>query len=168
MKYACLALWIGIELTAFPCLAEDWKPTTIPLTSRWTEEISAERVWPEYPRPQLVRSDWINLNGLWQYAIRPKDQVKPTQWDGKILVPYPVESALSGVGRFAQPDQKLWYRRNFASPMLVDSRRLLLNFGAVDWKLWCTSMASGSASTRADTCHFPSTSPITWRNDPTS
>lgn len=120
---------------AVPCLscAGGWKPTEAPLTSRWTDEISPDRAWPQYPRPQLVRDDWINLNGLWQYAIRPKDQPQPMRWDGKILVPYPVESALSGVGRSVQPDQKLWYRRSFASPALADSQRLLLHFGAVDW-----------------------------------
>ena len=93
-----------------------WKPADGPLTTAWTKDVSPEKVWPEYPRPQMVREDWVNLNGLWDYAIRPKDDVRPTQWDGKILVPFAVESALSGVMKTVKPDQNLWYRRTFAAP----------------------------------------------------
>ena len=82
--------------------------------------------WPEYPRPQMVRPDWTNLNGLWNYAIRPAAEEQPTKWDGEILVPFAVESALSGVKKPVQPDERLWYRRTFTAPQLTEGGRLLL------------------------------------------
>ena len=74
-----------------------WEPAKGPLATRWAKDVSPERVWPEYPRPQMVREKWVNLNGLWSYAIRPAAEAQPTKWDGEILVPFAVESALSGV-----------------------------------------------------------------------
>jgi len=91
---------------------------------------------PEYPRPQMTRPAWINLNGFWDYAILPKEQSKPERFDGKILVPYCVESELSGVQKPLLPSQRLWYRRTF--PLSLRERgaeggvRVLLHFGAVD------------------------------------
>jgi hypothetical protein len=113
-----------------------WEPAKGPLATRWAKDVSPERVWPEYPRPQMVREDWVNLNGLWSYAIRPASEDKPSEWDGEILVPFAVESALSGVKKSVQPHERLWYRRSFSPPALDDNQRLLLHFGAVDWK--CT------------------------------
>jgi len=114
-------------------LAADWKPADNPLTTPWTAKVTADHALPEYPRPQLVRARWTNLNGLWDYAILPKAEARPAQFEGKLLVPFPVESALSGVKRPLTPDQRLWYRRNFtASP--TKGTRLLLHFGAVDWR----------------------------------
>jgi hypothetical protein len=114
-------------------LAADWKPADNPLTTPWTAKVTAEHALPEYPRPQLVRTRWTNLNGLWDYAIRPKAEDRPAQFEGKVLVPFAVESALSGVKRPLPPDQRLWYRRSFtASP--AKGVRLLLHFGAVDWR----------------------------------
>src|SRR5688500_6297252 len=78
-------------------LAADWQPAEGPLETPWTKDVSPERALPEYPRPQMVRPEWTNLNGLWDYAIRPADEQQPERWDGKILVPFAVESALSGV-----------------------------------------------------------------------
>jgi beta-galactosidase/beta-glucuronidase len=88
---------------------------------------------PEYPRPQMTRKDWVNLNGWWEYAILPKDQGMPRAFDGKILVPYPVESLLSGVQKPLSPDQRLWYRREFENPG-KDGEHVLLHFGAVDYQ----------------------------------
>ncbi|MFO7907709.1 MAG: glycoside hydrolase family 2 TIM barrel-domain containing protein [Pirellulaceae bacterium] len=82
----------------------------------------------------MVRDDWTNLNGLWQYAITSKEASTPDDWDGEILVPYPVESALSGVKGRVEPDQRLWYRREIEIPSTDEARRWLLHFGAVDWK----------------------------------
>lgn len=115
-------------------LAQDWKPADNPLFTRWAKDVSPDNVWPEYPRPTMVRSDWTNLNGLWDYAIVPRESGKPEAWDGKILVPFAVESALSGVRKPVSPEQRLWYRRTFASPGLQEGERLLLHFGAVDWQ----------------------------------
>lgn len=104
-----------------------------PLQTRWAKQVNPENVLPEYPRPQLARENWQNLNGLWEYAITPKDAEKPVAFSGEILVPYPVESALSGVGQMVKPDQLLWYKRSFRKPIMAAGERLLLNFGAVDW-----------------------------------
>jgi beta-galactosidase/beta-glucuronidase len=112
----------------------DWKPAEGRLMTRWAKEVSPEKAWPEYPRPQLVRPDWHNLNGLWQYAVRPKDAAKPEQWDGEILVPFCIESALSGVMKRVGPDERLWYRRTFSLPEGWPGRRVLLHFGGVDWE----------------------------------
>ena len=105
--------------------------------TRWAKEVSPEKAHPEYPRPQMVREDWLNLNGLWDYAIKPKDAAKPDSFDGQILVPFPVESALSGVMKPVGPDNRLWYRRTFTVPekwnWSADKKRMLLHFGAVDW-----------------------------------
>ena len=86
-----------VAVMASTLSAQDWPPTKAPLMTKWAKDVSPDKAHPEYPRPQLVRQQWQNLNGLWEYAIRPKDEAQPTQWDGKILVPFPVESALSGV-----------------------------------------------------------------------
>lgn len=111
-----------------------WAPAKGPLMTRWAKDVSPDKVLPEYPRPQLVRSEWLNLNGLWDYAIRPREQAQPGNHDGKILVPFPVESALSGVMKQVGPDNKLWYRRTFEVPKTWAGKRVLLHFGAVDWE----------------------------------
>lgn len=93
--------------------------------------------WPEYPRPQMTRPRWQNLNGVWEYAILPAEKAGVSRYEGEILVPFPVESELSGVKRPLLPDQRLWYRRRFrVDPSLgfAPSDRLLLHFGAVDYQ----------------------------------
>ena len=112
-----------------------WKPVEGTLTTEWTSKVTPENVWQEYPRPQLVREKWMNLNGLWDYAIRPKDEEKPIQFDGRILVPFAVESALSGVGKTVGDQNKLWYRRTFEVPKNWRAERIILRFDAVDWEL---------------------------------
>jgi hypothetical protein len=118
-----------------------WEPAKGPLATRWTRDVIPERAWPEYPRPQMVRPQWTNLNGLWSYAIRPQAETQPSTWDGEILVPFAVESASSGVMKPVQPDELLWYRRAFTAPALSVGGRLLLHFGAADWK--CTVWVNG-------------------------
>lgn len=104
------------------------------LMTRWAHELDPARPLPEYPRPQMVRREWLNLNGLWEYAILPAGTDDPSRRDGKILVPFPVESALSGVKRPLRPGETLRYRRCFTVPETWSGRRVLLQFGAVDWK----------------------------------
>ncbi len=102
------------------------------LTTRWTAEVTADNVHSEYPRPQMVREDWLNLNGLWQYALTAPTAGTPATYDGEILVPFPIESLLSGVQKQAG-DQALWYRRTVTIPETWPEGRILLHFGAVDW-----------------------------------
>lgn len=140
--------WIWLLLLAVAATAgsaQDWKPAQGPLKTRWTQDVSPEQVWPEYPRPQMVRPHWTNLNGLWDYAIVAREAERPASWDGKILVPFPAESALSGVKKAVLPEQRLWYRRSFARPALKQGERLLLHFGAVDWRctLWVNGVETG-------------------------
>ncbi|MDF3076991.1 MAG: hypothetical protein K0S09_880 [Sphingobacteriaceae bacterium] len=108
------------------------------MQTRWAASVNASNAWKEYPRPQLVRKDWKNLNGYWQYAIRPKAEAKPKTFDGKILVPFSVESSLSGVGHTVKPDQKLWYKNTITVPASWKGKQVLLHFDAVDWEttLW--------------------------------
>src|SRR5690606_19853103 len=101
---------------------------------------------PEYPRPQMTRPRWANLNGAWEYAILPRDAAAPQTFEGQIQVPYAVESLLSGVQRPLLPNEKLWYRRRFADPRRGwGGGRVLLHFGAVDYKCeaWLNGMPLG-------------------------
>ncbi|MBN2162774.1 MAG: hypothetical protein JXR25_15280 [Pontiellaceae bacterium] len=102
------------------------------MTTPWTDQVSPEHVWAKYPRPQLQRSNWTNLNGLWKYSITTKDAQKPGPWNGEILVPFAPESALSGVGRLVEPDETLWYERIVSVP--ATEGRTLLHFEAVDYE----------------------------------
>jgi|SRR5271157_1235410 len=130
MKLRLPVLLAALSLAA---AAQEWKPADNPLTTPWTADVRAEAPLPEYPRPQMVRARWTSLNGLWDYAILPKDAARPEKFDGRILAPFAVESALSGVKRALTPEQRLWYRRTFTAPN-HRGERLLLHFGAVDWR----------------------------------
>ncbi len=113
---------------------DQWKPGS-GLLSRFAEDLDPANPLPEYPRPQLTRPAWTNLNGLWDYAITPASaEQPPEEYEGRILVPFPIESALSGVQKPLKPDQRLWYRRTFQKPTDLGEKRLLLHFGAVDWE----------------------------------
>lgn len=122
-----------------------YAPAGDSLKTRWASEITPENVWQEYPRPQMAREDWLNLNGLWDYAIRPKGQFVD-KYDGKILVPFCVESSLSGVQKYVGKDNELWYQREFEVPSKWNGKRIMLNFGAVDWKcdVWVNDIKVGS------------------------
>jgi hypothetical protein len=114
--------------------AQGWTKKEAPVTTPWFDEVSPVNALPEYPRPTMVRERWLNLNGLWNYAITPKStETKPATFDGEILVPYPIESALSGVMKAFLPTQRLWYERTFKIPQAWRDQRILLHFGAVDW-----------------------------------
>ena len=111
-----------------------WEPVAGQLITRWAAEVSPENAWQEYPRPQLLRAQWRNLNGLWDYAIAPVEMEMVREYTGQILVPFPLESALSGVKRVLQPDERLWYRRRFSLPENWTGKRVLLHIGACDWQ----------------------------------
>ncbi len=121
-----LALTLGAQA--------QWKPVGDKIKTKWAEQINPKNVLPEYPRPQLERTDWVNLNGEWEYAIKPKGQAEPASFDGNILVPFAVESSLSGVQKEEGENNELWYKRTFSVPANWKSKDIVLNFGAVDWK----------------------------------
>jgi len=111
-----------------------WQPAGDKIKTHWAEKIDPAKVWQEYPRPIMERTDWQNLNGLWDYAIVPAGQNEPAKFDGKILVPFAVESSLSGVQKQVKEKEALWYKRSFTVPAGWKGRDVLLHFGAVDWK----------------------------------
>jgi len=121
----------SLLLVHFPAAA--WQPAEGPLRTRWAKDVSPQNALPEYPRPQMVRKEWLNLNGLWDFAITSKDS-KPESFQTQILVPYPVESALSGLMKPVSENDRLWYRRTFELPRHWHGRRVLLHFGAVDFE----------------------------------
>ena len=122
-----------------------YAPAGDSLKTRWASKVTPENVWQDYPRPQMTRPDWINLNGLWDYVICPKGQLVD-KYDGKILVPFCVESSLSGVQKYVGKDNELWYQREFEVPSKWNGKRILLHFGAVDWKcdVWVNDIKVGS------------------------
>jgi beta-galactosidase/beta-glucuronidase len=116
------------------CAFAQWKPAGDKIKTKWANEINPANVLPEYPRPAMERSQWSNLNGLWDYAILPAGAAEPGKFDGKILVPFAVESSLSGVQKNVGKDNELWYKRTFTVPSAWKGKLVLLHFGAVDWK----------------------------------
>ncbi|HRB79409.1 MAG TPA: beta-galactosidase, partial [Niabella sp.] len=130
---------MGLTFTLFCCCllvkAQSWQPVQGKLLTAWADKVNVQQPLPEYPRPQLKRSQWQNLNGLWQYVLTPSTQVDiPQNFSGNILVPYPLESALSGVGKTMNKDQALWYRKEIEVVKPEKENQLLLHFGAVDWR----------------------------------
>ena len=125
-------------------LFAQWQPAGDKIKTRWASEIDVNNVLPEYPRPIMERGEWQNLNGLWDYAIIPVGQT-PTNYDGEILVPFAVESSLSGVQKRVGGDNELWYHREFNVPSKWRNSRVLLHFGAVDWKadVWVNDIKVG-------------------------
>ena len=104
------------------------------LKTRWSEEAMCDMPLPEYPRPQMVRDNWVNLNGFFDFAITGEDEDWCEKYEEKIRVPFAVESGLSGLGRRVSAKDRLWYRKSFTLPESFKGKRTLLNFGAVDWQ----------------------------------
>jgi beta-galactosidase/beta-glucuronidase len=125
-------VWVTLLTAAFA--QAQWAPKQGPLMTRWAADVKPDNAHAEYPRPQMVRGEWQNLNGLWDYAVRPKGEDRPANFDGRILVPFPIESALSGVMQRVDENQRVWYRRTFEVPASWAGKHVLLHFGAVDWE----------------------------------
>ena len=140
-KIALVLFCLGIS-QAFA----QWKPAGDKIKTSWAEKIDVKNVLPEYPRPMMERTEWQNLNGLWDYAIRKEGMAEPAQFDGSILVPFAVESGLSGVQKTVGKDNELWYKRLFAVSPKWKNKKILLHFGAVDWKsdVWLNDIKIGS------------------------
>ncbi|MCG8527184.1 MAG: hypothetical protein MI748_12440, partial [Opitutales bacterium] len=105
-----------------------------PIQTPWDSKVDVENVLPEYPRPQLVRTEWQNLNGYWQYAVTEAAVDAPSEWDGQILVPFCFESELSGVNRKIKPEEWMWYRRTIEIPAGWCEQRTWIHFEASDWE----------------------------------
>jgi hypothetical protein len=153
MKLAWGLTTLALGLAVTPLGAADWKPKQGPLQTRWAKGVDPEKTHPEYPRPQLVRKDWLNLNGVWQLAFARQGEEPPfskTNLPERILVPFPVESALSGVMKRGERiwfhRDRLWYRRTFTVPKAWAGQRVLLHFGAVDWEavVWVNGRKLGT------------------------
>lgn len=142
----CLASAISISVST-DAQAQAWKPVAGKISTPWAEKLDPASPLPDYPRPQLVRkNNWKNLNGLWDYAITSKEEATaPKSYQGKILVPFPVESSLSGVGKTIDKNKLLWYKTSFAIPSNIKNN-ILLHFGAVDWKtdVWVNGKKVGT------------------------
>ncbi|MDD2304184.1 MAG: glycoside hydrolase family 2 TIM barrel-domain containing protein [Prolixibacteraceae bacterium] len=143
MKKTVLLVFLSI------CLLQtfaQWKPAGEKIKTSWADKIDVKNVLPEYPRPLMERPDWMNLNGLWDYSILKTGTAEPITFDGQILVPFPVESSLSGVMKTVGDDNEVWYKRTFEVPVKWKGKNVLLNFGAVDWKadVWVNDIKIGS------------------------
>lgn len=146
-----VAAFFVAACAAVPSTAE-WKPAPAPLKTRWTDQVTVDSARPEYPRPQLVRRDWQNLNGLWEFAFYDGNQGRRLDWpsgkvalSGQILVPWTFEASLSGIGKGSEVHERVWYHRRFGVPATWRGRRVLIQFGAVDWDttVWINGREAG-------------------------
>ena len=144
-----------------------WKPAGDKIKTSWGEQLDPKNVLPEYPRPIMERSDWKNLNGLWKYAITKKGDPTPAAYQGDILVPFAVESSLSGVGKMINEKEELWYQRTFDVPSNWRGKQVLLHFGAVDWKaeVWVNDVKVGEHTGGFTPFYFDITSVLNKGNN---
>ncbi len=124
----------ALILLPFLLHSQDTDVLRFSMKTRWSDEVSPENIWDVYPRPQMKRENWQNLNGKWEYAVLPISVNKPEKFQGEILVPFAIESELSGVKKIVGPEQNLWYQTSFRISNYQDGDIIHLNFGAVDWK----------------------------------
>ena len=138
--------FLSFALVVSLAVSAQWKPAGDKIKTKWASQIDVNNVLPEYPRPIMERSEWQNLNGLWNYAVRPVGKQAPTAFDGQILVPFAIESSLSGVQKNVGKENELWYVREFSVPAKWKNNAILLHFGAVDWKteVWVNDILVGT------------------------
>ena len=144
-----------------------WKPAGDKIKTSWGEQLDPKNVLPEYPRPIMERNDWKNLNGPWKYAITKKGDPTPAAYQGDILVPFAVESSLSGVGKMINEKEELWYQRTFDVPSAWRGKQILLHFGAVDWKaeVWVNDVKVGEHTGGFTPFYFDITSVLNKGNN---
>ncbi len=154
-------------LFLFGSSSAQWKPAGERIKTVWAEQISPDNVLNAYPRPLLEREEWKNLNGLWNYSISPRRSLQPDQHDGLILVPFAVESSLSGVKKKVGEENVVWYERSFTIPSGWSKKDILLHFGAVDWKsdIWINDIKVGSHTGGYSAFHFNITPYLKTRGD---
>lgn len=132
-KFTCSLFILMLLIQSVFSQNAGWKIAGNKITTQWSANVNPLNPLPEYPRPQMVRDNWKSLNGLWDYSITTSAEPMPKSFQGKILVPFAVESALSGVGKNVGPDNILWYRTKFTLPSTFRKKSILLHFEAVDW-----------------------------------
>jgi beta-galactosidase/beta-glucuronidase len=139
---------------------------TARLKTPWTDQMNPEAPLQEYPRPQLVREAWQNLNGQWDYAILPKGSLPQSRFDGKITVPFPVESFLSGVQKNVGPENELWYEKSVDLTLNRKNKRVLIHFGASDWEteVWINGTSVGKHQGGYDAFSFDITEQLAKSN----
>lgn len=134
----------------------------------WSETLDVNRVLPEYPRPQMQRKEWVNLNGIWSLRKGEKgESYRPGfTYDQKILVPFPIESALSGIMKESD-SQCYWYKRSISIPKKMKGKTILLHFGAVDWEtiVYVNGIRVGSHTGGYDPFYFDITSALTDKKE---
>ena len=165
MKKNFLAVLFALALCS-PTFAQ-WKPAGDKIKTPWGEQLNPKNVLPEYPRPIMERHEWKNLNGSWNYAITKKGEAAPGNYQGEILVPFAVESSLSGVGKRINEHQELWYQRTFDVPSSWKGKQILLHFGAVDWKadVWVNDVKVGEHTGGFTPFYFDITSALNKGNN---
>ena len=165
MKKNFLAVLFALALCS-PTFAQ-WKPAGDKIKTPWGEQLNPKNVLPEYPRPIMERHEWKNLNGSWNYAITKKGEAAPGNYQGEILVPFAVESSLSGVGKRINEHQELWYQRTFDVPSSWKGKQILLHFGAVDWKadVWVNDVKVGEHTGGCTPFYFDITSALNKGNN---
>jgi beta-galactosidase/beta-glucuronidase len=174
-----ILLLLNVILVSLTMYGGEWSRVEERIASRWAKEITPSNAWQEYPRPQFQRQEWINLNGLWDLSIQEQNEPMPANYTQKILVPFCVESALSGIGREIYPEDRLWYRKTFHLPDNWESQEVIINFEAVDYEsaVWINGAYVGSHKGGFDRFSFKITPYLTIGgeqevvvavNDPTS
>ncbi len=128
MKFLVILILLMSSVSAFA-----WEPAEHTMLTEWGEAVTPDNVWQEYPRPQMVRDEWTNLNGLWKFKVTSNRERDPGRMEEEILVPFALETPLSGVGRRLESDEVIWYEREFSLEAAPEGR-LLLHFEGVDYK----------------------------------
>jgi beta-galactosidase/beta-glucuronidase len=172
-KRICFTIILSVLLAGSFCKKAgkmpvmEWKPVEGRIMTQWASNVTPDRVHPDYPRPQMKREEWASLNGLWEYAIRPEGEQTPEKYDGSILVPFPVESALSGVEKPVGKENCLWYRKTFKVPKKWSEKHVQFHFEAVDWEttLWVNGREIGTHRGGYDPFFFDITDALKKRGD---
>jgi hypothetical protein len=141
-------LWMKVLMDKYRPAEEKsaWEPKGNHIKTRWAAEVDPENVLGEYPRPLMQRADWQNLNGLWDYAIADQNST-PGEFEGEILVPFAIESSLSGVMRPLEPGKALWYKKEIEIPAEWNGKNVILNFDAVDYQCWVYANGTSGRNT---------------------
>lgn len=145
LRSAFFALTFVSFMASLSTANPSWQPVAGSMLTQWGKAVTPDNAWREYPRPQMVRDNWTNLNGLWDFTVTNRNAPKPTDWEEQILVPFAMETPLSGIGRRLEDNQAIWYRRTFEQGETMGERSLL-HFEGVDYacQVWLNGMQVGS------------------------